>query len=391
MNTLFLAAQYLNYHRLRTLLLVAAITLVIYVPVALHVVVSESSAQLTRRADATPLVLGRAGSPVDLVLNALYFGAAQNPALDYGTVDQINQSGLARGIPLHTRFNSRGYAIVGTTLEYLTFRGLTLARGRQFALPGEAVIGAAVASDLQLAIGDSLISSPETVFDLAGVYPLKMTVVGILAPMLSPDDGAILVDVKTTWIIQGLGHGHQDLSAPEARSAVLKRQGDTVVANASVVQYNEITADNIASFHFHGDLAHYPINAVLPVTTNEKNKALLLGRYTEQLQQLQLVEPGHVVAELIDTLLHIERFVQWAMLLVGAATALVILLVFMLSHRLRHGEFLTLKRIGSAPRQLLLLQTTEFAMVLGASLVLVAALTYLTRTWGSALVQSQFL
>jgi putative ABC transport system permease protein len=389
MNTLFLAWQYLKYHRLRTAVLIAAITLVIYLPVALHVVVEQSSAQLSERAQATPLVLGQAGSPVELVLNALYFGAAKNPPLDYSAVQQIDQSGLALGIPLHTRFRSHGFPIVGTTVQYLSFRQLELQQGRRFALPGEAVIGAKVARQLHLNTGDTLVSSPETVFDLAGVYPLKMTVVGILKPTLSPDDEAILVDIKTAWIIQGLGHGHQDLSAPDARKAVLKREGKTIVANASVVQYNEITAQNIASFHFHGDLSAYPISAVLPVTKSDKNRTLLLGRFADRRDQVQLIEPRKIVAELIDTLLQIEHFVRFAIMLVAVATALVIILVFMLSHRLRHGEFRTLSRIGSSPGQLLLLQVTEFGMVLCLSLVLVALLTYLTRNWGVALVQAQ--
>ena len=43
-----------------------------------------------------------------------------------------------------------------------------------------AVIGAEVADRLGIAAGDSLLSSPETVFDLAGVYPLKMRIVGVM-------------------------------------------------------------------------------------------------------------------------------------------------------------------------------------------------------------------
>ena len=59
-------------------------------------------------------------------------------------------------------------------------------------------------------------------------------------------------------MIEGLGHGHQDLADPEAASGVLRTEGDRIIANASVVQYNEITADNIDSFHFHGDLSAFP-------------------------------------------------------------------------------------------------------------------------------------
>ncbi len=47
-------------------------------------------------------------------------------------------------------------------------------------------------------------SSPESVFDITGVYPLKMNVVGILQPTGTPDDDAVFVDVKTAWVIGGL-------------------------------------------------------------------------------------------------------------------------------------------------------------------------------------------
>ena len=133
---------------------------------------------------------------------------------------------------------------------------------------GEAVLGADVARELQLEVGDYVISSPENVFDLAGVYPLKMPVVGILATAFSPDDQAIFVDTKTSWVIQGLGHGHQDLNSKSATAQVLKKEGDNIVANASVLQYNEITPDNIASFHFHGDRSEQPISAIIPVAKN---------------------------------------------------------------------------------------------------------------------------
>ena len=38
-----------------------------------------------------------------------------------------------------------------------------------------------------------------------------MQVVGVLEPSYTADDGAIFVDLKTAWVIQGLVHGHQDM------------------------------------------------------------------------------------------------------------------------------------------------------------------------------------
>ena len=87
------------------------------------------------------------------------------------------------------------------------------------AMTGECVLGATAADAAGVGLEGHVYSSPETVFDLAGVYPLKMKVVGVLKPTGTPDDLAVFVDVKTTWIIEGLAHGHQDLSRASRPSA----------------------------------------------------------------------------------------------------------------------------------------------------------------------------
>jgi putative ABC transport system permease protein len=244
-RTLYLAWRYLSYHRVKTAILVGSITLIVFLPVGLRVLVKQSSEQLTARAVATPLVVGAKGSPLELVLNTLYFGSDSPELLRYREVQRVEESGLARAIPMDVRFNARGHPIVGTTLDYFAFRDTRVAGGRLFAILGECVVGARVAEALEVGPGDDVISSPESVFDLAGVYPLKMRIAGVLEFSDSADDDAIFVDVKTSWVIEGRVHGHQDLAAPEAARGVLSRDGNRVTANASVVQYNEITPDKV--------------------------------------------------------------------------------------------------------------------------------------------------
>ena len=82
-------------------------------------------------------------------------------------------------------------------MDYFEFRNLKISEGRNLQFVGECVIGSSVAEELNLSPGDSIISSPENYFDLAGVYPLKMTVVGILGKSGSADDKAVFTDLKT--------------------------------------------------------------------------------------------------------------------------------------------------------------------------------------------------
>ena len=79
-DRLYIAWRYLACHRIKTIVLVASITLIVYLPVGLRVLVGQSQRQLTARAEATPLLVGAKGSPLELALNSLYFNA-EVPAL----------------------------------------------------------------------------------------------------------------------------------------------------------------------------------------------------------------------------------------------------------------------------------------------------------------------
>jgi putative ABC transport system permease protein len=379
---LYLAWRYLVFHRWKTVVLVAALTLILFLPFGLRVLVRQGAERLVARAVATPLLVGAPGSPTELVLSSLYFESDVQETLPYSEAARIRDTGLAEAIPLHVRFRVRDQPIVGTTPEYFAFRGLRVVDGRFAAVLGEAVLGDRAARDLGVAVGDHVISSPESLFDIAGVYPLRMPVVGVLAPSDSPDDDAVFVDVKTAWVIQGLGHGHEDLSRPEAAPGVLEREGNVVIGNASVVQYNEITAENIDSFHFHGDPSRFPVTAVVAVPRDEKASALLQGRYQE-VPAVRMVRPEVVMGDLLATVFTVERYVIAGAVGVGLATLATVVLVFLLSLRQRARERETLEKIGAAPRAIRVLMASEAMFVLLVAGAMALTLTWLAGRFGS--------
>jgi len=378
----YLAGRYLAFHRWKAALLVTALTLILFIPIGLRVLVRQSSEQLSSRAQATPLLLGAPGSPTELVLNSLYFSSDVPAVVSFAESGAVAETGLATPIPLYVRFRVRDQPIVGTTPEYFSFRDLRMAEGRPPAILGEAVLGAAAARSLGVGVGGHVVSSPESVFDIAGVYPLRMEVTGILEFADTPDDDAVFVDIKTAWVIEGLGHGHQDLSRPEAAPGVLKREGNVVIGNAAVVQYNEITSDNIDTFHFHGDPAAFPVTAIIAVPNDDKASALLQGRYQDS-ATLQIVRPETVMAELLGTVFTVERFVVAGAGIVGLATFATVLLVFLLSLRQRERERETLGRIGGSPGAIRFLMGSEIAFVLSMAVALAALLTWLASRYGS--------
>lgn len=387
MESLYLAWRYLLFHRFKTILLVLSLTLLFFVPVGLRVLVHQTGLELQRRAATTPILIGAKGSSLDLVLSGLYFEGTRPEPMTEAQVTRVQDSGLALAIPLHLGFEAQHQPIVGTSPDYLDFRGLRLAAGRRFVHLGECILGSRAAATLALGPGSTLVSSPQNLFDLAGVYPLEMKVVGVLAASGTPDDRAVFVDLKTAWVIEGLGHGHEDLSTDEAAGAVLARKGQQITANASVMQYQRITEKNRDSFHFHGDEKDFPVTAVLAVPRDDKAAALLMGRYLSKGETAQIVEPSAVLEQLMGTVFTVQGYVIAAVVLVGLSTLATAFLVFLLSWRLRRGEIETMVRIGASKGRIRALLLWELGFVLSLSLFLSALLVFFTASQGGALLR----
>ena len=389
-DSMYIAWKYLSFHPSRTLILVSCVTLIAVLPLSLDRLLAESERQLLSRAETTPLIVGAKGSSLDLAMNSLYFSDEVPELVSMADAESLAGSGLAAPVPLYVRFHARGFPIVGTTLDYLDFRGLRVAEGRTLAMLGECVLGATVASELGLGPGDHLLSSPETLFDLAGIYPLKMKVVGVLAPTRSPDDRAVFVDVKTAWVIQGLVHGHQDLSAVRDPSLVMDRGDGTVIATAKLVSYTEITEGNIDSFHFHGDPSNYPLTSLLALPNDEKSATLLRGRYIGD-ARTQIVRPRDVIDGLLANIFRIKRVLDAVILLVSGATLLALILVFALSLRLRQREIQTIFRLGCGRATIARLLGSEILIILLAAAMLCAVALVLLQRYEELLVRHWFL
>ena len=380
-DTLYIAWRYLSYYKVKTAILLVSITFILFLPLALRVMVTACETQLMARAASTPLVVGAKGSSLDLGIDTLYFESKPLERIPMSQAQRVQDTGLAQAIPLHTRFRARERTIVGTTLEYFDFRGLSISRGRQLARLGDCVLGAASAEQLELGPGDHLVSTPENLFDLAGTYPLKMRVVGVLEPAHTPDDGAVFVDYRTAWIIAGLGHGHENLAKVEDPDVLLGKHGDTLRANAKLLQYNEITVENIGSFHFHGDTSEFPLTAVIAVPHDQKSSDLLRGRYLSSEETCQILRPIDVIRDLTGTIFRVEGILNGVFGLLAFATLLLVILVMMLSLRLRQREMQTMFKLGCGRSMIAGLVAAEMAIIVLVSTCLTVALTALTAQY----------
>ncbi len=363
-DSFYIAWKYISFNKVKTIVLVACVTLISFLPVALQLLLGESERQLMSRAVFTPLVVGAKGSSLDLVMNTIYFGDEVPELITMEASERVENMDLALSLPLYVRFKARGNPVVGTSLDYFEFRGLKIIDGRQMAVLGDCVLGAKVAASLGLKPGDSLVSSPESLFDLAGIYPLKMKVTGVLGKSHTADDLAVFVDLKTAWVIQGLGHGHEDVTKLQDPTLVLKRTEKNVAATAKLYQYTEITEQNINSFHFHGDTSKYPITAVIAVPYSEKSGTILQGRYLAKEETRQVVKPAEVIDGLLQNIFRIKNVLDAVIAVVTLATILALVLVFVLSLRLRQREISTIFKIGCGRMTIIRLLAAEIFIII---------------------------
>lgn len=356
----YLAWAYTRAHLGRSALLVTALGLLLFLPAALTVLIATYDARLGARAQATPVVVGARGNRYDLVLQALLFRDGRTDDVRYAWVRRVNEDLVydAQAIALHARHTARGVPVVGTDLQaYTTFRGLSVAEGQIPGMLGEAVIGSDAARSLGLGVGDTLTTDRVNLYDLSRTMPLRMRIVGVLAPGGGVDDAAVFVDVRTTWVIAGLGHGHD----PTAHA-------DPALHSAAV---NEvvITPENADLFHFHGDEKDMPLSAVIVVPQTQKDRTVLLSRINAD-PAVQALVPSRVMGELMGLVLRIKRLFDVNSVLVGVAALLLIGLVVALSLKLREAERRTLHKLGCSRGLVVQMLAAELLMVLVGAVVL---------------------
>jgi putative ABC transport system permease protein len=369
----FLAAASLRHSWRRSLLLALVLGLSLGVPLALASLLERASTDMRARAAVAPLVLGAKGSESDLVFGALFFAATPPRGLLMQDLARIEGDGLGQAVPFALGATAQKTPVVGTTIDNFDRRGLRPASGAMFATIGECVAGADAARALGLAPGSRLFTDPASLSDLAGVFPLELTVTGVLPPTGTPDDGVLFVDLRTMWSIRGLGHRHDDPAASASPGALIGQDGERKIAGEALPIERKATAGIAADFHFHGDPATFPIDAALVYPADAKAQAILLGRFTGKDETLQLARPDQFIERVLERIFGVGRVLGAVAVATAALVLLVAALAFALSIRLRADELALMRRLGASRGRVAVFLATEATMLLAIALAITAA------------------
>ncbi len=210
MNLVKLSFSYIKKRPLSTLLNVLILALGIATLIVLLLVSDRMQHNLTRNAEGVDLVVGAKGSPLQLILSAVFHIDAPTGNISIAEAETIMQDpAVAQAIPLALGDAYQGFRIVGTTHAYPAHFGGEPERGRLWEGALEATLGAVAAREAGLEVGSTFYSAHGLGAGGEAHDEHPIEVVGVLAETGTILDRLLLTSIETIWEVHG-AHGEDD-------------------------------------------------------------------------------------------------------------------------------------------------------------------------------------
>lgn len=329
MSIFRLALNYLAARRLLSTLTAMVAALGVMLVVAVSALATSTKSSVMQSAGGFQLLVAAKGSPLQAVLSSLFFIEAPTGNIPVEMYRQLkSDKGVTRIVPLNMGDSYRGHTIVATTPDYFAMLGEMTGRAvrihpenRMFQKPFEALVGATVASNLSLKVGDrftgihGLINLPEELAQPHESFPY--TVVAVLEVTHTPADKAIFTPLETAWFVH-----HLKLPKDWEKAA-----GEAQHAYQEEAEAKELTALLVQAGSYM-DLIR------LSATLNKSAAA-------------QAVFPARIVSQLMESFKIGESVVMglsWLVMLVAAFAIMISMLAATIE---RKREIATLRALGA--------------------------------------------
>jgi putative ABC transport system permease protein len=181
-----------------------------------------------RQAEGIDVVVGAQGSPLQNVLAAVYYLDVPNGNIRLSEVDALRaHPQVAQAIPIAMGDSVAGARIVGTTSEFVSFYGASVAAGALPSAPMDAVVGAAVAARTGLKVGDNFVGAHGLGDGGAehDAHPYRVS--GLLSATGRVIDQAVVTPLESVWLAH---EGHASSSEKEATFALLRLKSPIAMA-----------------------------------------------------------------------------------------------------------------------------------------------------------------
>ena len=207
MNIWRISIQNIRSKPLYTLLSIFVLSLSIALLLGIQQLKSSFEYQMENNLGDIDLVVGAKGRPFQLVLSSVLHVDNPTGNISFAEAQSIGKNPMIeKAVPISYGDNYKGYRIVGTTETFLSFYDAELKEGRNSEESMEVVLGHAVAQQLQLKIGDTILSSHGLIDNDIEVHNDEFIVVGILNPTQKVIDRLIITKLESIWDV----HDHTD-------------------------------------------------------------------------------------------------------------------------------------------------------------------------------------
>ena len=181
---------------------------------------------LDRNIKDIDLVLGAKGSPLQLILANVYHVDVPTGNIPLAEARKVmRHPSISEAIPLAYGDNYELYRIVGTEPSYPAHYGAEVTAGRMFEAPFEVVIGAEVAQQTGLTLGDEFFSA-HGLTDGTDVHRDKAyTVVGIFGTTGAVIDQLLLTPIESVWGV----HEEVEGADQEITAVLLKKKNPLAI------------------------------------------------------------------------------------------------------------------------------------------------------------------
>ncbi|MDW8205028.1 MAG: FtsX-like permease family protein [Cytophagales bacterium] len=348
MNLFFISWQYIKSRPLSNALHILILALGIAVIVFLLLASHQVEDKLMRNAKGIDLVVGSKGSPMQLILSAIFH--IDYPTGNIGLEDAralVRHPLVKHSIPMALGDSYKGFRIVGTDLRYPQHYQAQLAEGNWWKEDMEAVIGSKVAQTSGLKIGDRFAGAHgmgESVGDEHAEHLYIVT--GIMKPTGTVLDNLVLTNIGSVWAV------HEQHSEADSSTAatLLTNRPDTLNGLPPGKAGRELTAMLI---QFRNPMA-----------------AIQLPRYVNAQSRLQAASPAVEVARLFRILGVGVSIAQGFSYLIITVAGLSIFIALYNALKERRYDLAVMRALGASQQTLFALVILEGLLIAGAGSLL---------------------
>ena len=339
MNLARLSLAYLNAKPLNTALNLVLLALGVGTIALVLLATHQVEERMGRDARGIDLVAGAKGSPMQLILSAVFHIDAPTGNIPLKEAKQLAQHrAIRKAIPVALGDSFRGFRIVGTTHDYVAHYAGELGAGRLWQAPMEAVLGAEAAASTGLGVGGQFVGAHGVAEGGEEHGEAPYQVVGVLKPTGTVLDRLVLCNVESVWFVHVQPGKHED-----AKEVLAQLREDEQEITALLIQY----ATPIAA-------------ATLPRMINSTTA-------------LQAASPAYESARLFRMIgVGVDVLRAFALVLVAAAGLSIFIALYNAMEERRY-DLAVMRMLGASPGKLMrlvLLEAVVLALV-GAAIGLV--------------------